>query len=558
MAPYLLRGCPPITLDIGNIMRNYARIAIILSVLGMIILISPLIIGFYLQRNYQSILNAYTVFSQQDVAIDHFYRGWFHSVAKIRVHIGYPTMLEYINLPEQDKSLMIEQRIQHGPFFYHDLKELPYFIGLASMQNNLHPTVNLTKVMHVIKDIDYLSFRGSYHKYFKLASINLIYPKTDIKINIDNMEGKAWISTKQQNVKGNMLLQGIAFHNADDTMLIPSARVQFDNGTSLWLGNNSLTIPSVSLIENGNTTINVRDLAYQGYSEVANDMMNGANDLFIHKINIGDYEAGPFHLKLSVNKLNATAVNNMIESYHLIMRRGELYQSQLTKKMIMMFPDVLNKGTHISLNNFDLKTQDGQLHINGEMVWNMDKASIPDQIGDILSAADAKVYLKIAKPLMNRWLDVASSWSWFNQVNPELDQFYRFAQFEMVFTTQLNTFGVLDLVAQGKVQDNDARLLLWLQKMNTTQQDYAAAVKELLWNKIISQETSYTLLYLYAEGRAPLDSIRFLLERNQQKVMQNMSLQLQKWIKSGYIQEQQNDYMVSFVRQKNQTKFNTQ
>lgn len=542
-------------------MRIYARIAIVLSVLVAIILVSPLIIGFYLQRHYQSIFSVYSAWPQLNIYVDSFHRGWFHSVASLRVQVQNPDILEYMNLSDQENkksvgSWVVTQRIQHGPIFYHDLKELPYFIGLASIQNDLRPTAEISKVIRVIKDIDYVSFRGNYHKYFKLASMNLVYPRTDMNISIDKFEGNIWISAKQKKVQGGGFLKGMVFYNPDVTILIPSVSVQFDNDARLWLGNDGLKIASISLIENGSTTASMLDLKYKGSSEVIDGMMNGTKDIFIHQINIGDYQAGPFHFNLSVNKLNAEVVDDMIEAYHLIMSRGELYQSQLTQKMLMMLPEVFNKGTTISLNDFNLKTQDGQLHINGEVIWNMDKASIPEHISDILSAADAKIYLKIAKPLMNRWIDVASGLPWFNQVSPELDQFYNFARYEMILTMQLNTFGVLDLVAQGKLRDSDAKILILLQKANVSTLDYAAAIKELLLNKIISRETSYMLLYLYTEGQAPLDSIRFLLQRNQQKVIQSMSLQLEKWIKSGYIQQQQNDYIVSFVRQKNSVKFN--
>jgi hypothetical protein len=454
------------------------------------------------------------------------------------------------------EPLIVEQRIQHGPIFYHDWKELPYFIGLATIQNMLRPTVQMNTVIHVIRDTDYVSFRGNYHKYFKLAYANLLYPRTDVSIRIDKLEGNAWISVKQKKVQGNMLIQGLVFHNTDATILIPSVSMQFENDTRLWFGNDSLTIPNISLIENGSTTFSLVDLKYKGSANVIKGMMSGMKDVFIREINIDNYQAGSFHFNLSIDKFNAEAVDDMIETYHLIMKRGELYQSQLIQKMTMMLPNIFNKGTSISLNDFDLKTQDGQLHLNGQVVWSMDKSSIPDHISDILRAADARINLKIAKPLMNRWIEVASSLPWFNEVTPELDQFYSLARYDMMLTTQLSTFGVLDLLDQGKLRDSDAKKLLVLQKMNVSTLDYDATIKELFLNKIISRETSHILLYLYAAGQAPLDSIRFLLQRNQQKVIQSMSLQLEKWIKSGYIQQQQNDYTVSFVQQKNRIKFN--
>jgi len=531
------------------------RIAIVLIVLVLTILVGPLIIGFYLERNYSSILHVYNALPQLNVYVDRFHRRWFNSTASLRVQILDPDLLAYLNLPQKNISyVVVEQKIQHGPIFYRNVKEIPYFIGIASIENNVRAD-EIKKNIHVVKDIDYVSFRGNYHKYINVASVNLVYPKTDMNISIDKLEGNVWISAKRKNIQGDAVMQGIEFRNPDMTILIPSMSAQFDNDARLWLGNDGLTLTNIYFIEKGSTTASIFGLRYKGSQEVVDGMMNGNKKLFIDQLNMGDYQAGPLQINLSVKKFNAAAVDDMIKAYHFIMNRGELYESQLTQKMIMMFPDVLNKGTTVSLNAFDLKTQDGQLYINGEMIWNMDKASIPDQIMDIISAADTKFYLKIAKPLMNRWIELASSLPWFNQADPEFDQFYNLARHEMIYSTQLNTFGVLNLVARGELQESDAKLLLLLQKANVSMTDYAAAIKELLLNKIISRETSHMLLYLYAEGQAPIDSIRLVLKRNQEKVIQSMSSQLEKWIKAGYIQEQQNNYIVSFVRHNNQTKF---
>jgi hypothetical protein len=205
-----------------------------------------------------------------------------------------------------------------------------------------------------------------------------------------------------------------------------------------------------------------------------------------------------------------------------------------------------------------LLTQDGQLNLNGKIIWDLDKASIPDQINDIFSVANVKLDFKIAKPLMNRWIEIASSLPWFNQVSPQLDQFYNFAKYETMLTMQLNTFGVIDLVNKGNLKERDAKILLSLQKLNVSVQDYNVMIKKLLLKKVISQETSHVLLYLYTQGQAPLESIRLLLQRNQQRVRQSMLLQLKAWIQSGYVKQQHNDYIVSFVQQKKRIKINEQ
>src|SRR5579872_5695889 len=147
-------------------MRHYARIAIILSVLVVMLLISPLMIGLYLERHYQNLLDVYNVTEKLNVRVDSFRRGWFHSVATLRVKILDPKILEYMNLSDQDRLahetfFVLDQGIQHGPIFYHDIKELPYFIGLIAIQNKIRSTAEMSKVIHVIKDVDYVSFMGN-------------------------------------------------------------------------------------------------------------------------------------------------------------------------------------------------------------------------------------------------------------------------------------------------------------------------------------------------------------------------------------------------------------
>lgn len=544
-------------------MRNYARIAIFFSVLVTILFISPLVIGMYLQRHYEALLDVYNATQRVSVHVEHFDRGWFTSVATLRVQILDPRILQYCNLRGVESKarlgpFIVDQRIQHGPVFYHDSKELPYLVGLLAIQNNMRSAPQIKEILEIVRDIDYVSFRGNYYKNVELSFLNLVYPGTDIQIKIDDAQGGVWIDAKQKKLQGDVRLEGLLFINPDAMIVIPHVRADFDvNANSkLWLGDNRLIVPNISLIENGHETLSMVDLEFKGVSEVIDGMMSGNKEIIVNQMNIGDYRLGPFHFNISAKQLSAKAAEDMIEAYGVIRERGELYQSQLIQKMLLMVPDIFNKGTTVSLNNFDLKTQDGQWYMNGEIVWNMDKGTIPDQFNEILSAADAKIYLKIAKPLMNRWIEVASTLPWFNRISPELDHAYSLARYETILTSQLNAFGVLDLVDQGKLPNSDAKRLLALQKMNTATLDYDAIIKELLLNKVITGETSHMLLYLYAQKQAPLDSIRFLLQRNQKRVVDDMSLQLESWIKSGYIEQQQNDYVISFAQKKNRIKVN--
>jgi uncharacterized protein YdgA (DUF945 family) len=326
-------------------MRNGARIAISLSVLVVILFASPVLIGLYVQRHYQSILDVYSSTKQLNVKLEHYHRGWFHSDATLRVEILDPNLVAYLNLPDktatsQFKFLLVDQSIQHGPIFYYNLKDLPYFMGLVAIQNMLRHSTEMNNVMHIKKDLDYVSFRGNYHKYIKIDSVNLIYPSTDFNIRLDKFETSLWISTKQKKFQGEIILQGGQVHNADVMILIPELKMQFDHDKSLWFGNDRVSIPSLSLIENGNTTLSMAGLQFKSLSEDIEGKLKANKDILVHQIKLGDYLVGPFHVDISVNKVNLQALNSMIDAYQVIKERGELYESQLMQKMMMLLPDI--------------------------------------------------------------------------------------------------------------------------------------------------------------------------------------------------------------------------
>lgn len=544
-------------------MRNFARIAVILAVLIAMLLISPLFIGWYLKQHYQTILNIYNNTHRVSLYVDHFHKGWFSSIVTLRAQILDPTLIEYLGISNEENAsklgpFIIEQYIQHGPVFYHNTKGLPYVLGLAAIQNSVHSAPDINKAMKIKRDLDYISFRGNHYKYFDIISLNLMYPRTDFHMNIEELEGGAWMSPTKKRIQSNVHVKELLLHNPDVIVYAPQLNMQFDYDTLIWLGNIVLSIPSVSMIENENETLNIQQLNFESFSEITDGILNGHKELRIKQMNIDDYLLGPLHIDINVKQLNAKAVEEMVDAYKVITERGELYQSQLTRKMLMLLPGVLNPGASIAFNDFDIETQDGRLYIKGEFVWNDAPESMPDNFKEMLSSANAKIELKIATQLMNRWINVASTLPWFNRASLELDEAYNDAQHDMASAMELSKLGIMELVSQGKLTLNDAMMLIELQKTNASSKDYAAAIKELLFNKNITPETSYLLSYLYAQGQSPMNSINLLLQEYQQAVARDMSLQLERWIKRGYVKQQGDDYVVSFLQQKKRIQINGQ
>lgn len=547
-------------------MRKITVIGIFGLVVAVILTFGPLFTGMYFQREYNKILAFYNSNQQIHIQLIEYKRHWFHSNALVKIKIVNSDFFDHV-IQDFPKEYVLQQYIQHGPVIYYLTDGLPSLFGLAAIHNSLQLTPETTKLFAALglnqnsldMNDDFITFNGNYYKHIKFRMLDAIYPNTIIHVKLKEFEGEFWLWPLQERISGNLQFQGLSIADDQASITAPSIALQFDqhvNVKNFWLGNNSLLIPEINWVEEGVASIEIHDVNFNGFVEEQTGMLNGSRQFDIGKINLDDNEVGPLHLQFSVARLDAQAAEELLLTYHKIMQRGELYQSQLKQNIYMLLPDLITPGASVTLDDLEVKTPEGKLQMNGELNWALEKASIPDNLMDLLQVATARLDLRVSKDLINKWITFAANFSLFNRAGPDLQQVYQSTRKEVYQALQQNSYIIIELVRQNLLTDKDAVDLLTLQKQMVSMDNYSDELSKLLLEKSISLETNHILILSYAEVQNPLFKLNSLIKQNQDNAQQGLQSQLVDWIKRGYVKQEQNNYIVSIYQGQNGIKIN--
>jgi uncharacterized protein YdgA (DUF945 family) len=272
-------------------------------------------------------------------------------------------------------------------------------------------------------------------------------------------------------------------------------------------------------------------------------------DLSIRKLFFNDQELGSIDLKGSINKINTKALSDLISAYYHVNERGELYEAELREKIENLLPTLINSGSSIKLNTLDVHTPSGQFSMNGEMAWNMDDTSIPEELPDLLTSADASLNITISKNFLNSFIDFYATSpltnAGFNLDDDDIDD----ATDNIYYNLHMNTLLLDWLVNNGQLRDADESQLIALQENMAPIEEYANAVKTLLWDKSITLVTSYFLYWSYLNIENSVVAFEDMIEDSQQQEKSDLYDQVNQLIKKEYITEDKNNYFVT-IKQK--------
>jgi len=516
------------------------KLAGIIIVILLILLLFPWALGLHIAKRYSSLLNVYRA-SGFDVQVVEYQRGWFSSHAKIILTIQQSDIKNFLNGFGLKNQYEFEENIQHGPIIYRPLHGLSTLFGLVSIAHQL-------KDSH-IEIGDFIGFTGCHLNQIQINSIDLPIPNSLIQVKLHRGLSHIWITDDLQKMKGELRLED--FQLADDVITITMPHVKFtfdqhDPNYHYLLGKNKLSIPHLEWTETSGRSLVLTKLISSGFIEENKGALSLNRKLNFDEMKMEDDHFGPVKFELTAEKLDVDSIKNVFDSYVDIEQNGELYESQLQQKMLMLLPTIVMEDTVIKFNDFDITTPKGKFSLEGMMQWKED--SSPDDISDLLQSSNANVNLKISKKLAESWIHVAARMPYFNQASDELDTAYWDARQTMQQNMRMNAFLIASMTTDGTLMDEDALNLLELQKDNVTLDSYQQYLQKLYLNRNILRETNYRLFLGYLEVVRPMQQLLDILQKQKDETLQSMHLQWQDWIKAGYIKENGDTYQISLIQ----------
>lgn len=485
---------------------------------AILIIVSAYFCGLFFENKYKYFLAHQDPDGLIKIKLIQYQRGWFSSQAEISVTLNGPELLQKFS------PYIVDQIIQHGPVLHHPGK---LFLGSASIQNKIQRT-------------------------------NLIYHNNDVDVVFGNLVSQVWVSPDFNVIHGELDFLNASVNDDFDFVSFPQLVIKFDmrKKNDNWSMQDSLQCKQININDNDGNMLTLNDVSLNGFMKSAENSLQAERLLTITSMQYDDKVAGPFNVKFSLSNLNAKSIGDMVQAYQKIMERGELYQSQLSYKMSMLLPDVLNYRSKFTLDNFNLKMPEGIIRINGSISWDKDEDSFPDNLYEVINSAIVHLKLNVAKPLVGGLIDFTSSLPLFDDAKKSIQNSYLVSQQEVQTVLQFNSAEIYSMFKQGDLSEQNAMNLISLQENLVPMSFYQNEIKELFLSKQISAETSYMLHWQYAILQQPITMLRQLVDKYRQQITQNLQTQFNNLLKEGYIVEDKSDYTALIVRDQEKIEVN--
>ena len=270
-------------------------------------------------------------------------------------------------------------------------------------------------------------------------------------------------------------------------------------------------------------------------------------ELLIEKIQLANQSIGPIRLQVSTHKLNVQAIEEIINIYKEIAEHGEIYQGQFKKKIFAVLPAVIYPGSAISLNQFDLITPHGRIHMSGIVKWPEKKFVAFSQLLDMLQSADAKLVIQISKNLTDDVVFfLANIPGTIREISAPDRSMLLQARNQMAWAVKQNTLLIAKLVANQTISRETGDYLRMMQKSLISTKEYAAQLQALLTNKQILEKNISQLNTQYALLQKPYQFLESKVLEYQKIAEQKIKMQLNDLLERGYVLENKDDYSLSF------------
>lgn len=545
-------------------MKKWAIIIAIIITLSLLLFL-PLIFGIMIEkRNPSEFILGNSDQNKIKIKILKYHRGWFSSDVTAQLEISDKLLLQRLNeLALQNPRaiiLTIKTHVLHGPVFYCHTQHLPSRMGLAA--TNLSVVIppeqsRFFSSLGIRNDFlksyqTYISFSGNIFHHVELGPFYFITPKQQT-LRFSSLRSDSWRYPGVKKEEGNFHLEQFTFEDGPHFLSIPKLELEFDmqeDKNGFWVGDNTLALSEIVLRNKGNKLFSATRVDLGGKTDQPSQgLLNMEKSLAIQRMQFENKSLGPFYLKISVGRLNMQAIHDLIAAYQTISERGELYESQMKEKMLMMIPGVLSPGANIKLNQLRFETKHGALNVNAELKWPMDKTTSPDSLNEFLKEARMQADFRVAKPLADELIRFLAKTLFLEQLTAEEKLRLQAMNVYVMEEAEQNSDVIKGLFQSGLIPKKAAKNFLFLLESKVTKEFYLERVKEYYFSKQISLDVALILQMNYSNLVEDSERILQLVNQLQISAVKDAHAQIDDFIKKGLIIQHDNDYIVSTLRE---------
>lgn len=344
------------------------------------------VMGLLTERNLKQNLSSIEASNKYRVKIVNYNRGFFNSKAIINIEIISPAKVlekngKRVFHPANTYFTSLPLVIHHGPIIFVDSK-IKFGLGYAESHVTIPGHYIKNFANKYTKDSTSPSLNVNVFVNFMTNTVvNISSPKFSLISKNDNsrfewlgMVSEIDVTRDLSDINGNLNVNGLSW--MQDKMLTVLKEVHsnfklYKGDFDLYLGDSSVSVPSVIVSKGSNNLIEVNNLYLKSNSYINNKLFNSSlqanlDNLLINKKYYKNCSFDLYVRNLDTKKL--MDVNSKIKSAQ---NGTERQRHQAILAILPDLPELLNKGAEIELSDFNVDMQDG--NIKGEFILSLAK-----------------------------------------------------------------------------------------------------------------------------------------------------------------------------------------
>lgn len=534
-------------------------ILFIVLIIGAVIC-APLISGMWLQQKYQALLQGYETNPNFTVTLVKYQRHWFSSDALVNVEIK--------NFQNSTLSFTVSQHISHGPYLFVQNKKFPTQFALAAIHNKISFSKDSAALLEksgineswLNENDGLITFSGNIFNYFSAGKMLVDLPGVGEDVSFSGVEGMLCVNPEEERISGDLALHDLVIFDPVSTVKFSSLNMKFDQHKDIdgiWLGSHSVVFPDFIFKTVNGDRVAVYGMNLHGDTNESSGEFRDLHNISIDKISIMDRHYGPIRIRLSASKFNLKILRDMLAVYEDISRNGEFYQYELQHRLLTLLPQIIIPGSNIDVEQIDIGSSFGNLHLQGNISWPAHDFVTPDSVIDIGQSSTVKMNMNVSKPLVNDVIDYMSGMPDFIRMASEPDRAKLIEmKSQLDFCMRENLALIAFLEQEENITSGAADQLLAMQEQLVPMELYSSTVKKLYWSREVTLAARLWLNWQYSQVIEPYEYMVNRVDVYQAMAKKQMHDEVKRLLAEHFVQQSDDTYSVQMTWSNGQLKLN--
>lgn len=397
------------------------------KLIGLVVIVAALVLGGYygmglitertLKRNVDVINQSSNLF----VDIEEYDRGWFTSTATLnwRVHIPERVIKnsngQSTTTPSQDHKIQMPLTIYHGPFIYTN-SGVKFGLGYAESHlalpasyvekfNNLYTSESIQPKLLLSMFVNYLN---NSRLHVGLPSFKMIAKQGGDQFEWFGMDTDFSISASLKNIEGNISIDGASLIKNKIKALLGKVNSDYNlhqTDTGLYLGDASMSLPSLIVSENDQKIFEVEKFTARSSSDIESGLFNSYFNTSLDKVTGNGKTYGPALLEMSLKNLDASVLASINEEFNKMQQSSDTQRQQALFTILPLLPKLFSQGAQFEISKLNLVMPEGA--ISGEMQISLPKGEAGNPF-QLLQKVQGSGKLKIPAVVLKDFMTISA------------------------------------------------------------------------------------------------------------------------------------------------------